>query len=59
MKNVAAYFGKAVLRDVDEQEFYARLADVRKAIGDRAVLRAMHFFDESRLRTDAGACAEE
>ena len=48
MKNVAAYFGKAVLRDVDEQEFYARLADVRKAIGDRAVLRAMHFFDESR-----------
>ena len=48
MKNVAAYFGKAVLRDVDEQEFYARLADVRKAIGDRAVLRAMHFFDENR-----------
>ena len=48
MKNVAAYFGKAVLRDVDEQEFYARLADVRKAVGDRAVLRAMHFFDENR-----------
>ncbi len=48
MKNVAAYFGKDVLRDVDEQEFYARLADVRKAVGDRAVLRAMHFFDENR-----------
>ena len=48
MKNVAAYFGKAVLRDVDEREFYAKLADVRKAIGDRAVLRAMHFFDENR-----------
>ena len=48
MKNVAAYFEKDVLRDVDEQEFYARLADVRKAIGDRAVLRAMHFFDENR-----------
>ena len=48
MKRVAAYFGKDVLRDVDEREFYARLADVRKAIGDRAVLRAMHFFDENR-----------
>ena len=48
MKNVAAYFEKDVLRDVDEQEFYARLADVRKAVGDRAVLRAMHFFDENR-----------
>ena len=48
MRNVAAYFGKAVLRDVDEQDFYARLAEVRKAAGDRAVLRAMHFFDENR-----------
>ena len=48
MKNVAAYVGKAVLRDVDEQDFYARLAEVRKAAGDRAVLRAVHFFDENR-----------
>ena len=48
MKNVAAYFGKTVLRDVDERDFYARLAEVRKAAGDRAVLRAMHFFDENR-----------
>ena len=48
MKSVAAYFGKAVLRDVDERDFYARLAEVRKAAGDRAVLRAMHFFDENR-----------
>lgn len=48
MKSVAAYFGKTVLRDVDERDFYARLAEVRKAAGDRAVLRAMHFFDENR-----------
>ena len=48
MKSVAAYFGKEVLRDVDERDFYAKLADVRKAIGDRAILRAMHFFDENR-----------
>ena len=48
MNNVAAYLGKAVLRDVDERDFYARLAEVRQAAGDRAVLRAMHFFDENR-----------
>lgn len=48
MKNVAAYFGKAVLRDVDERDFYARLAEVRKAAGDRAVLRAIHFFNENK-----------
>ena len=58
MKKVAAFFGKEVLREVDEQEFYAKIAEIRKETGDRAALRAMHFFDENR-RTDAGAGAEE
>ena len=48
MKQVAAVFGKSVLREVDESEFYSRLAEVRKACGDRAVLRAIHFFEENR-----------
>ena len=48
MKKVAAFFGKEVLREVDEQEFYAKIADVRKQTGDRAVLRAIHFFNENR-----------
>ena len=48
MESVAEFFGKKVLRDVDERDFYARLAEVCKAAGDRAVLRAMHFFDENR-----------
>jgi galactokinase len=37
-----------VLREVDEEEFLSSLADVRKKTGDRAVLRAMHFFAENR-----------
>ena len=49
MKQVAAYFGKEFLRDVDEQEFYGKIGEVRKQTGDRAVLRAMHFFDDDRL----------
>ena len=48
MKKVAKFFGKEVLREVDEQEFYEKIADVRKETGDRAVLRAIHFFNENR-----------
>lgn len=48
MKKVAEFFGKEVLRDVDESEFRNNIAQLRKAAGDRAVLRAMHFFDDNR-----------
>ena len=48
MKQVARFFGKEVLREVDEQEFYEKIADVRKETGDRAVLRAIHFFNENK-----------
>ena len=48
MKSVAACFGKAVLRDVDEAAFRATIPELRKALGDRAVLRAIHFFAENR-----------
>ena len=48
MKAVAAFFGKEVLHDVDETAFYRHIAEVRKVTGDRAVLRAIHFFNENR-----------
>ncbi|MEG1931744.1 MAG: galactokinase family protein, partial [Pygmaiobacter sp.] len=48
MEAVAAEFGKQVLREVDEAEFFANLSAVRKKTGDRAVLRAIHFFAECR-----------
>ena len=44
MKKVAAFFGKEVLREVDEEEFYTNIREVREKVGDRAVVRAMHFF---------------
>ena len=52
MKSVAAYFGKEFLRDVDEKEFYEHLGEIRKQTGDRAVLRAMHFFDEDKIAAE-------
>ena len=48
MKAVAAYFGKGVLRDVNEQEFYSAIPKLREIVSDRAVLRAIHFFDDNR-----------
>lgn len=46
MKQVAACFGKEFLREVAPENFYSGIAGVREQTGDRAVLRAMHFFDE-------------
>ena len=45
---VSQVFGKKVLREVDESEFYARLPEIRAKTSDRAVLRAMHIYDENR-----------
>ena len=48
MKQVAAMLGTEVLREADEALFVERLAEIRKETGDRAVLRALHFFRENR-----------
>ncbi len=47
MEAVAAKFGKSVLRDVDRAEFEKNISVIRDSAGDRAVLRAMHFFNEN------------
>ena len=48
MKAVAAYFGKEVLREVDENEVIANIASLREKLGDRAIMRALHFFEENK-----------
>jgi len=58
MKAAAVFYGKTSLGDLDEGVFLTRLPDLRKAEGDRAVLRAMHFFSENR-RVDAMLAALE
>ena len=47
MKAVAAFLGKEVLTEIDEAEFYAAIPEIRKACGDRAVMRAIHFYQEN------------
>ena len=47
MEAVAHHFGKSVLREVPESEFRGEICALRKDVGDRAVLRAMHFYAEN------------
>ena len=47
MKAVAARFGKSVLRSVDEKDIIARIAEMRRTVSDRAILRALHYVREN------------
>ena len=51
MKQVAAYFGKSVLREVSAEQFRKAIPRLRKTCSDRAILRAAHFFAESERAT--------
>ena len=48
MKKAAAVFDEEVLRDVPENIFLSNIPAVRAAAGDRAALRALHFYSENR-----------
>ena len=48
MREVAGYFGKEVLSQVPEADFYGNIAALRQKFGDRAVLRAYHYYQENR-----------
>ena len=48
MKSVAAYFGKKVLRETDEAAVIAEIPALREKLGDRAIMRALHFFADNR-----------
>ena len=47
IKAVAERMGKEVLTQIDEADFYARLPELRKICGDRAVMRCIHFYQEN------------
>ena len=47
MNSVAAEFGEETLLRVNTTDFYWRIGELRKKLGDRACLRAWHFFKEN------------
>ncbi len=59
MEAVAHHFGKKFLREVGREEFLAAIPAIRKEAGDRAVLRALHFYaDNERCQQEVEALAE-
>ena len=48
IKAVAAYFGKEVLTQIDESDFFAAIPALREVCGDRAVMRCIHFYQENQ-----------
>ena len=56
MKSICRHFGKDVLTQIDEQDFYKEIPALREKCGDRAVLRAMHFYkDNARVPRQVAA----
>lgn len=48
MKQVANYFDCEVLSEVNEKEFFSFVPNLRSFCSDRAIMRAMHFFAETK-----------
>ena len=58
MRAVAAALGKEVLSEVAESDFYAAIPKIRAAVGDRAILRAVHYYNDC-ARVDKQVAALE
>ena len=59
LKQICAYFGKEVLTQVPEAEFYAAIPALRKCCPDRAILRAIHVYqDNARVPQQVQALRE-
>ncbi|MBQ3215175.1 MAG: galactokinase [Oscillospiraceae bacterium] len=58
MGRIAGVFGKQRLSQLEEQDFYAHIVPLRKCCGDRAVLRAIHYYEENQ-RVDRQVAALE
>ncbi len=59
MKSIAAFFEKDVLHELTEEDVIKNISALREKNGDRAVLRALHFFEENlRVRQEAASLKE-
>lgn len=48
MNTIAKMFSREKLSEISETEFFSHFAGLRRTCGDRAVLRAMHYFEEEK-----------
>ena len=47
LKTICGFFGKEVLSQIPEEDFYGVIPELREKCGDRAVMRAIHFYQEN------------
>ena len=60
LKEVCDFFGKEVLRQIPEEDFLAALPNLRNHVSDRAILRAIHVYQENkRVKVQAAALRNE
>lgn len=58
MEEVAAYFGKKVLREVDKARFMDAIPELKNKFSGRAILRSIHYFEENERIDRASAAIE-
>ncbi len=56
MNEVASFFGKKVLREVPYETFLSSIKDLTKKVSSRAILRAIHFYNENERVLTATNC---
>ncbi len=56
MGQIASFFGKTRLCEVDETAFYENIKELRSLYSDRAVIRAHHYFSETNRAKKQGEC---
>lgn len=58
MESVANALGKNVLREITYEDFFAALPELKDKVNDRALLRAIHFYNENKRVDKAIECLE-
>ncbi|MBE7021538.1 MAG: galactokinase [Ruminococcaceae bacterium] len=56
LAKISEKFGKDVLREVDEKDFLENIKMLRESVSDRAVLRALHVYNENKRVLNAKEC---
>lgn len=58
LKAICKHFGKEVITEIPEEEFYAAIPALRQECGDRAVMRGIHEYNENRRVPQQVECLE-
>jgi galactokinase len=58
MESVAKAMGKDVLREISYEDFFKAIPSLQGKVNDRAILRAIHFYNENRRVDEAIKCLE-